>query len=262
MNDVTRFIVRRIPLMLVRCGCSSLYLPAGRADAVGPGTGRRRPYATEADIAAVAKRLGLTIRSGTLRRLLERHLPRIAGCLAVQHVEQVMAQIGQYLPSTLELIILSLIVGGVLGLLLGSISAYFHRRWPDRISSGSVSILQSLPDFLLGVVLIYIFAYKLGRPARAGGAAVDHRHPAACRHPHDARRQPIAGQWATFTRRCPACDPSGLTLGLSWPLCSPGSPARRSGRLSSLSRRASPALAAFPSTRSSGMRCSHPARRF
>ncbi len=216
MNDVTRFIVRRIPLMLV-----SLWLlitvtfllvaltPSDPARAVAG------PYATEANIAAVAKRLGLSnplwVRYGDYWNGI---FHGSLGASLYNTSNSVMAQIGQYLPSTLELIILSLIVGGVLGLLLGSISAYFHRRWPDRISSGSVSILQSLPDFLLGVVLIYIFAYKLGDlPGPEGQLSITAIPPPAVTH-MTLVDSLIAGQWATFTDAVQHAILPVLTLGL------------------------------------------------
>ena len=163
MRDIVRFISRRVPMMLV-----SLWLlitvifllvalvPADPARAVAG------PYATASDIAASARKLGLD------HSLWTRYVDYWKGIFhgSLGHSiynggETIIGDIGKYLPSTAELIILGLLVGAVLGLTLGTISAYYHRRWPDRLASSAVGIFQALPDFLLGVLLIYVLAYLL-----------------------------------------------------------------------------------------------------
>jgi ABC-type dipeptide/oligopeptide/nickel transport system permease component len=163
MRETTRFVARRVPLMLV-----SLWLlitvifllvalvPSDPARAVAG------QYATRADIAGVARRLGLDHSLWT--RYIDYWKGLFHGSLGnsiYNSGESIMGDIGKYLPSTLELIILALLVGAILGMALGVISAYYHRRWPDRVASSTVSVFQALPDFLLGVLFIYVFAYLL-----------------------------------------------------------------------------------------------------
>lgn len=160
MNDTWRFIMRRVPLMLVSLWLliTVIFLLVALTPS-DPARSVAGPYATKADIAAVAHRLGLDQSLWT--RYIDYWKGLFHGSLGTSFFgpQKVMSQIGTYLPSTLELVILSLIVGGTLGVSLGAISAYYHRHWPDRISSGTVSVMQALPDFLLGVVLIYLFSY-------------------------------------------------------------------------------------------------------
>jgi ABC-type dipeptide/oligopeptide/nickel transport system permease component len=164
MNDVWKFVLRRIPMMLVSLWLliTAIFLlvalvPADPARAVAG------PYATAADIAKVSRALGLNHSLWT--RYIDYWKGLFHGSLGQSiysnGTESVMGDIGKYLPATLELVILSLFVGSVLGLALGIVGAYFHRRWPDRASSALVSVFQALPDFLLGVLLIYVFAYLL-----------------------------------------------------------------------------------------------------
>ena len=190
MNDTWRFISRRVPLMLASLWLliTVIFLLVAltpvRSGAVGRGT-----VCDQRRCAAVARRLGLDKSLWT--RYVDYWNELIHGSLGTSFFgpQKVMSQIGQYLPSTLELVILSLIVGGTLGISLGAISAYYHRRWPDRISSGTVSVLQALPDFLLGVVLIYLFAYifKL-LPGPEGQLSIHERAPSDG-NPDDPRRQ-------------------------------------------------------------------------
>ena len=71
-------------------------------------------------------------------------------------------EITQRFPDTLELVVLGLLGAVLYGTLLGTLSAYFRRRWPDSLSRLSVTITQSIPDFFLGLLLIYLVFYIIG----------------------------------------------------------------------------------------------------
>jgi ABC-type dipeptide/oligopeptide/nickel transport system permease component len=162
MNDIGRFCLRRIPLMLASMwGVITVtfmlvaLVPSDPARAVA-GT-----FATKAEIAQISKNLGLEHSLWT--RYVNYWNGLFHGSLgqSIYSPTSVMSQIGQLLPSTLELVILSMFFGGILGIGLGAVSAYYHRRWQDRVSSTVVGVMQALPDFVLGVLVIYLFAYLL-----------------------------------------------------------------------------------------------------
>lgn len=71
-------------------------------------------------------------------------------------------EIFQRLPDSIELIVMSLIVAIVIGLILGGIGAYHRGRWPDTSTRLLTSSLQSIPDFFLGLALIYFLFFRLG----------------------------------------------------------------------------------------------------
>jgi ABC-type dipeptide/oligopeptide/nickel transport system permease component len=73
----------------------------------------------------------------------------------------VLDSINQYLFDTFELIIMSLIVALIFGFIIGSTGAYFRGKLPDKITNVLLSIIQSVPDFFLGLLLIYILFFKL-----------------------------------------------------------------------------------------------------
>jgi peptide/nickel transport system permease protein len=83
--------------------------------------------------------------------------------------QPVLDEIVRFLPATIELIVLSLTVALVIGMLVGTVGGYFQRRLPDRASKTLTSALQSTPDFLLALMLIY-FVFYLARlvPAPVG----------------------------------------------------------------------------------------------
>lgn len=76
--------------------------------------------------------------------------------------QPVTQEIWQRLPDSIELILMSLAVATVLGLLLGGVGAFFRGTAVDRLSRLITSALQSIPDFFLGLVLIYVLFFELG----------------------------------------------------------------------------------------------------
>lgn len=81
----------------------------------------------------------------------------------------VASEIFQRLPDSVELILMSLFVAVGLGLVLGGIGAFYRGRWPDRATRLLTSSLQSIPDFFMGLALIYFLFFLLGwAPAPVG----------------------------------------------------------------------------------------------
>jgi peptide/nickel transport system permease protein len=65
-------------------------------------------------------------------------------------------------PATLELTTFSLVFMVIFGFPLGVIAGYYRNKAPDNIINGVTVMGISMPTFWLGLLLIYIFFYKLG----------------------------------------------------------------------------------------------------
>jgi peptide/nickel transport system permease protein len=119
-------------------------------------------FASPEEIAATEQRLGLD------RPLVVRYLDylghAVQGDLGTSFFtgQPILTELGNRLPATIELVVLALAFSAVFGLLLGTISAYLRRSWYDRFSRGVVSVLQSVPDFVLALGLIYLLFYLAG----------------------------------------------------------------------------------------------------
>lgn len=74
----------------------------------------------------------------------------------------VAAMIGQYLPWTLFSVGIALVISFVSGVALGMIMAYRRGGWFDHLATAFGSVTQSIPSFLLAIMLIVIFGVKLG----------------------------------------------------------------------------------------------------
>jgi len=73
----------------------------------------------------------------------------------------VTTAIAERLPLTLELMFLSLTLSLVIAIPFGVLAARRPGGWFDRISGGALFALLALPPFMLGVLLIYVFAVRL-----------------------------------------------------------------------------------------------------
>ena len=78
------------------------------------------------------------------------------------------------LPATLELAIVSAIFAVVMGIVLGIYTAIQRGNWLSRFIMTASLIGVSLPTFLIGILLIYLFAVELGwLPAFGRGQVVE-----------------------------------------------------------------------------------------
>ncbi len=74
----------------------------------------------------------------------------------------VTEMIAERLPTTLTLAFVSVLLAGVIGVVLGVISATKQYTWVDSFASIFSLIGVAMPNFWLGLVLILLFSVKLG----------------------------------------------------------------------------------------------------
>jgi peptide/nickel transport system permease protein len=155
-------------------------------------------YATPESIAQVHKELGLD------KPLPERYLAYVGqtlqGDLGSSYFthQPVRHDLLMRVPNTLVLLLPGVILGLALGLTVGSLGAYYRRRLPDRFVGGWITTSQAIPEFVIGLLLIYVFFFALGlAPAPVGmlDAAVVRPENITGSEPLDAL---LTGQWATL----------------------------------------------------------------
>lgn len=69
---------------------------------------------------------------------------------------------GDNLPPTILINIYSTVIGVPIGLGLGILAALKKNKWPDQVINVLIILLISLPSIVLGLVIQYVFCYKLG----------------------------------------------------------------------------------------------------
>ncbi|WP_033288943.1 ABC transporter permease [Amycolatopsis jejuensis] len=81
--------------------------------------------------------------------------------------------IGLGLGVSLSIAVTALVVGVVIGFALGTAAALRHRTWLDRAVTGFVTVTSVMPAFVIGIVLVTIFAVGLHLFPAAGYASLD-----------------------------------------------------------------------------------------
>lgn len=66
------------------------------------------------------------------------------------------------LPWTLFIATISLIISFVLGTSLGSFMAWRRGKRADNVATGYIVFASSVPDYILALLILFIFSYKLG----------------------------------------------------------------------------------------------------
>jgi peptide/nickel transport system permease protein len=129
--------------------------------------------ATDADRAALAARLGLDQPFPVqFARFITRAVQGEFG-ISYRLGRPVADVILERLPATLELALVSALMAFVLGTVLGVYTAIRPKGWTSRFVMTASLVGVSLPTFLIGIGLIYLFAVELGwLPSFGRGATV------------------------------------------------------------------------------------------
>lgn len=76
--------------------------------------------------------------------------------------QAVMDTITQRIPVTAQLAFMAIILALIIAVPIGIVGAYRQGRWQDTVSSAGVQIALSVPNFIIGIFLIWLFAVRLG----------------------------------------------------------------------------------------------------
>lgn len=153
-------------------------------------------YATPAVLQQIREQLGI---SGSIWSQYTTFLKDLFhGSLGTSYASHatITSEIGQRFFPTLELAAAAVLFALVWGLLLGVVSAWWANRRPDSIVRGVVSLEQAVPDFVAGLVLIFLLTFKTGvLPQPTGQLGLLDAAPPV--HTHAALIDAIiAGQWS------------------------------------------------------------------
>lgn len=161
MHPVVKLVVQRLALgLLLLLAVSVLIftgtqvLPGDVAQAIlGQG-------ATERSLANLRESLGLNDPAYI------RYFRWLAGILqgdlgtALTNGQDIATALGKRFGNTMFLAFWAAIISVPLAILLGLIAARYQGRWPDKLISGVTLATISLPEFVIGYIVIYLLAVK------------------------------------------------------------------------------------------------------
>jgi peptide/nickel transport system permease protein len=163
VHPVLKLVAQRVALGLLLLWAASVLifvgtevLPGDVAQAVlGQG-------ATEQALANMRAQMGLD--RPPMVRYFEWLFNAVQGDLgvALSNRRDIATAISQRLSNTLFLASVAAVVSVPLAIFLGLLAVRYRDRWPDKLISGTTLTTISLPEFLLGYVLMYVFAVQLG----------------------------------------------------------------------------------------------------
>jgi peptide/nickel transport system permease protein len=87
----------------------------------------------------------------------------VTGDLGTSYVtdQPVSDTIQSRLPVTAQLAFMSIFIAVVVAIPVGVLGAYKQGKWPDTVSSSFVQVALSIPNFIFGIFLIWLFAVQL-----------------------------------------------------------------------------------------------------
>jgi len=163
MHPIIKLLIQRIALGLLLLWAASVMifvgteiLPGDVASAVlGQG-------ATEQALANMRARMGLD--EPAVTRYFSWLFNAIQGDfgVALSNGRDISTAISQRLGNTLFLAAVAAAISVPLAIFLGLLAVRYRDRWPDKLISGVTLTAISLPEFLLGYIVMYVVGVQLG----------------------------------------------------------------------------------------------------
>ncbi|WP_170325855.1 ABC transporter permease [Ruegeria arenilitoris] len=163
MHPIIKLVSQRLALgILLLFGASALIF--GLTEAL-PGDAAQAVLGQSATPEALAN---LREEMGLNRPALTRYFEWLGGILqgdlgqSLTNKLDIAESIGKRLGNTLFLACVAAIVSVPLAIFLGLLAVRFRNRWPDKLISAITLTTVSIPEFLIGYVVIYFISVKLG----------------------------------------------------------------------------------------------------
>jgi peptide/nickel transport system permease protein len=148
----------------------------------------------------------LTVRSelGLDRPLFDRYVTYIGDVLTGDFGQSfftgqdIGSEILRFFPASVELVVMALVLAGIVGISLGALAGYYRGHGQDRAARVVIASLQALPEFLIGLLLIF-FLFYLWRlaPSPLGRLGIMDTYPPVVTH-FLLLDLIIAGDWKTL----------------------------------------------------------------
>ncbi|WP_323036898.1 ABC transporter permease [Pararhodobacter sp.] len=163
MYPVLKLVIQRIALGLLLLFVASLMIFAGTE--ILPGDVAQAILgnsATEQSLANLRETMGLNVPAGT--RYVNWLIGVFHGDLgtALSNGLDIANSISGRMANTLFLASVAAVISVPLAIFLGLLAVRYRDRWPDRLISMVTLTAISLPEFLLGYVIMFVFSVKLG----------------------------------------------------------------------------------------------------
>ncbi len=159
MTIFRRLLLRLGTSLIVLVGVSMLIFCIARVIPGDPARIALGPRATTEQVEQMRDALHLNEPLVVQYGLFMRDLAKGDLGISLYSKRPVMTDLAEYLPATLELVLLAGLMMVVFGLPLGALSARYRGRWPDHLIRVFSLLTVSAPAFVWAVALVLAFAY-------------------------------------------------------------------------------------------------------
>ncbi len=163
MHPILKLVAQRLALSTLLLLAASVLIFAGTM--ILPGDVAQSilgQSATEQSLANLREELGLNDSAFT------RYFNWLGGVLqgdlgtALTNGQDIAESVGYRLKNTLFLAATAAVISVPLAIFLGLLAVRYRDRWPDKLISGITLTSISIPEFLIGYLLMYFIGVKLG----------------------------------------------------------------------------------------------------
>ena len=163
MHPILKLVIQRLALGLLLLAAASVLIFVGTE--ILPGDVAQAILGQSATDQALANlRADMGLDRPAVTRYFEWLFNALQGDLgvALTNGRDIAESIGQRMGNTLFLASVAAAISVPLAIFLGLLAVRYRDRWPDKLISAVTLTSISLPEFLLGYVVMYVFAVKLG----------------------------------------------------------------------------------------------------
>ncbi len=162
MHPIIKLVVQRLTLGILLLFAASILIFAGTT--MLPGDVAQQILgqgATPVSLANLREELGLNVPP------VQRYFNWLGGVLqgdlgtALTNGRDIADSIGGRLKNTMFLAFWAAVISVPLAIFLGLLAVRYKDRWPDKLISGVTLTTISIPEFMIGYILVYWFAIKL-----------------------------------------------------------------------------------------------------
>ncbi|MFN9764081.1 MAG: ABC transporter permease [Pseudomonadota bacterium] len=160
---MTKIVLRRLAmLVLVIFGVSVICFVISRLIPGDPAQMMLGPRATPQAIAEMRSRLGLD--QPVTTQYIQYMSDLLRGDFGVSIItrQPVLGELWSYIPATLELMLMAMVLSIVVGVPLGVLTALRRDTWVDNLGRGLAILGISAPTFWLGLMLMLLLYAELG----------------------------------------------------------------------------------------------------
>ena len=158
---MTKYVVKRVLLAFVTVIVISL-ITFFAMNAIPGGPFNKEKAVNEAVIKQLEARYNLDKPLWEQYILYMKNLAHGDFCVSLKNNREISDIFAESFPISAKIGLIAAVIAIISGIVLGSIAALMRNKWPDRVIIFFITIVTSMPSFVVATLLLYYFCMVLG----------------------------------------------------------------------------------------------------